>query len=77
MHGMEPTFLIIRNSCGESIGRMYKRIFLDTNPIIYLVENQQPYADKVLDFIVQGLDDKSEFYTSTITDAGCKHRLRM
>ncbi len=48
---------------------MYKRIFLDTNPIIYLVENQQPYADKVLDFIVQGLDDKSEFYTSTITDA--------
>ena len=48
---------------------MYKRIFLDTNPIIYLVENQQPYADKVLDFIVKGLDEKSEFYTSTITDS--------
>ena len=48
---------------------MYKRIFLDTNPVIYLLENQQPYSDSVLRFIVQGLDDDAEFYTSTITDA--------
>ena len=48
---------------------MYKRIFLDTNPVIYLLENQQPYADQVLDFISRGLDEGAEFYTSTITDA--------
>ncbi|MCR5621456.1 MAG: PIN domain-containing protein, partial [Treponema sp.] len=33
------------------------------------MENQSPYAKDVLDFIVAGLDEKAEFYTSTITDA--------
>lgn len=48
---------------------MHRKIFLDTNPIIYLLENRFPYATKVRDFIVNGLDAEAEFYTSTITDA--------
>ena len=48
---------------------MARRIFLDTNSFIYLLENRDPYAQKVQKFIVQGLDDNAEFYTSTISDA--------
>ena len=56
-------------SCGENTTNMTRRIFLDTNSFIYLLENREPYAQKVLDYIVKGLDEQAEFYTSTITDA--------
>ncbi len=36
---------------------------------IYLLENREPFAQKVLDYIVKGLDEQAEFYTSAITDA--------
>lgn len=48
---------------------MFKRIFLDTNPIIYFLENEQPYAGVVRDFLADAIMDEAEFYTSTITDA--------
>lgn len=47
---------------------MYKRIFLDTNPIIYLIEDMMPFSEKVYNFIYSNGIDNSEFYTSTITD---------
>ena len=46
---------------------MYERIFLDTNPIIYLMNAVQPYSGKVSEFLSHCRD--AEFYTSTITDA--------
>lgn len=48
---------------------MYKKVFLDTNPIIYLLENQQPYSLKVRNFLLDCMNSGAEFYTSTITDA--------
>ena len=45
---------------------MTERIFLDTNPIIYLLNNVQPYSQLVRNFLVSHKD--TEFYTSTITD---------
>ena len=47
---------------------MNRRIFLDTNCFIYLLENYEPYAQKVLEFVACGMDNEAEFYTSTITD---------
>ena len=47
---------------------MYKKVFLDTNPIIYLLENQEPYSTKVKSFLLDCMGNKSEFYTTTITD---------
>lgn len=48
---------------------MHKKVFLDTNPIIYLLENQQPYSLKVRNFLLDCMNINAEFYTSTITDA--------
>ncbi len=48
---------------------MARRIFLDTNSFIYLLEDREPYAQKVLEYVVKGMDDNAEFYTSTISDA--------
>ena len=45
---------------------MTERIFLDTNPIIYLLNDVYPYKQKVRDFLVK--HKNAEFYTSTITD---------
>lgn len=47
---------------------MSNRIFLDTNPLIYLIENTMPFAEKVDRFIFSKWLQDSEFYTSTITD---------
>ena len=47
---------------------MYRRIFLDTNPIVYLLEKQLPFALKVHSFLMEGMRNGAEFYTSTITD---------
>lgn len=48
---------------------MAKKIFIDTNPLIYLVGGQEPYHSKVLKFLSDCIDEDAEFYTSTITDA--------
>ncbi len=47
---------------------MYNRIFIDTNPIVYLIGNQLPYSLKVRDFLSHEMFEGAEFYTSTITD---------
>ena len=49
----------------EIIG-LSERVFLDTNPIIYLLNGIVPYNQKVKKFIIAHKD--CEFYTSTITD---------
>lgn len=48
---------------------MNKKIFIDTNPLIYLVSQQEPFHSKVLHYLSSLIDDNAEFYTSTITDA--------
>ncbi len=48
---------------------VHSRVFLDTNPIIYLLDGIQPYAQKTLAFIKDCISCGGEFYTSTITDA--------
>ena len=48
---------------------VYKRIFLDTNPIIYFLEKQNENANTVRKFLTIATENESEFYTSTITDA--------
>ena len=48
---------------------MYKRIFIDTNPFIYLLEGIAPYDIVVRDFLFEEMCAKAEFCTSTITDA--------
>ena len=47
---------------------MYNRIFLDTNPLIYLIEDMIPFAEKVYQFIYSEGTAGARFYTSTITD---------
>ena len=47
---------------------MYERVFLDTNPLIYLVEKRLPYAFAVRNFLSREIHEGEEFYTSTITD---------
>lgn len=47
---------------------MYRRIFLDTNPLIYLIEDTEPFAEKVDGFIFSEWLRDAEFYTSTVTD---------
>lgn len=48
---------------------MAKRVFIDTNPLIYLLGKQELYYTKVLKFMSDCIDEDAEFYTSTITDA--------
>lgn len=48
---------------------MAKKVFIDTNPLIYLVSGQEPYHRKVLNFLSTCIEEDAEFYTSTITDA--------
>ncbi len=48
---------------------MGKKIFIDTNPLIYLVSGQEPYCKKVMNFMSDCIENDCEFYTSTITDA--------
>ena len=47
---------------------MAKKVFIDTNPIIYLVSQQEPFYSKVVKFMSDCIADDAEFYTSTITD---------
>lgn len=48
--------------------QLAKKVFIDTNPIIYLVSQQEPFYSKVVKFMSDCIADDAEFYTSTITD---------
>lgn len=48
---------------------MAEKIFIDTNPLIYLIGGQEPFYSKVLYFMKDYILKDAEFYTSTITDA--------
>ncbi|MBR1615756.1 MAG: hypothetical protein IJ673_09795 [Treponema sp.] len=48
---------------------MAERIFIDTNPLIYLLDNISPYQITVRNFFIEKKQRNAEFYTSTITDA--------
>lgn len=49
--------------------QLAKKVFIDTNPIIYLVSQQEPFYSKVVKFMSECIANDAEFYTSTITDA--------
>lgn len=46
----------------------YKKIFLDTAPVIYYLEGIQPYYSIIRDIIFGGLKSGAGFYTSTVTN---------
>ena len=48
---------------------MANRIFFDTNPIIYLLDDHPVYADFVESFILQKMSSGCKLYTSVITSA--------
>lgn len=43
------------------------RVFVDTAPFIYLIENHPVYADRVADFITTALAEGHSFVTSVVT----------
>ena len=45
----------------------HNKIFLDTNPVIYFIEENQAYYDRVVQFLSDNAD--ADFFTSTITVA--------
>lgn len=45
----------------------FKRIYLDTSPIIYYLEHSSLYMEKIKHFFEMCLDHKIEIVTSTIT----------
>lgn len=47
---------------------MARRIFLDTNPIIYILDKQQHFFSATLKFISDNVKTGSDFFTSVITD---------
>ena len=56
-------------SGSERSGKLARRIFVDTNPLIYLVGEKESYFNKVLRYFESAIKDDAEFFTSTITDA--------
>ena len=60
--------LNIKTVC-ERKENLYKRVFIDTNPLIYLVNEQEPYHSKILNFLSDCIENDTEFYTSKITDS--------
>lgn len=46
---------------------MAKKIFVDTNPFIYLIDKNSPYFQTISDYFNFNRD--ADFYTSAITDA--------
>ena len=62
-------------SCGMMTG--YKRIYLDTAPVIYLIENNGEYYNKLVSSIIKWNRDGCGFFTSVITRAEfCVHPYR-
>lgn len=48
---------------------MLGKIFLDTNPIIYILDKSQQFYQKTMNYICSALERECLFYTSVITDA--------
>ena len=48
---------------------MAEKVFVDTNPLIYLDSEQQQYYNGVVGFMTNCINEDCELYTSTITDA--------
>lgn len=44
------------------------RIYFDTTPLIYFLDDEKPFSDKVATFIFNHQDDTDIYLTSTITD---------
>lgn len=45
----------------------FKRVFVDTAPIIYYLENSALYVDSIKNFFTKCLEDNIQIVTSTIT----------
>ncbi len=59
---------IIKDKCGRT-EKLFGKIFLDTNPIIYILDKNQQFYQKTKNYITSALDEECLFYTSVITDA--------
>ncbi len=46
---------------------VYKKVFYDTNPLIYYLEQNDDYLGKMKRFITEQTEADSDFVTSTIT----------
>lgn len=47
---------------------VYKKIYLDTAPIIYFLERIEPQFNIVRDIIYRHIENDAEFFTSTVTN---------
>ena len=45
------------------------KIYFDTTPLIYFLDDEKPFSDKVASFIFDHQEDNDFYLTSTITDA--------
>ena len=45
------------------------KIYFDTTPLIYFLDDEKPFSDKVLDFISNHQEEDDFYLTSTITDS--------
>ncbi len=44
------------------------KIYFDTTPLIYFLDDEKPFSDKVVGFILNHQDEDNHFLTSSITD---------
>ena len=45
----------------------YKRVFLDTNPIIYYLQHNAEFGDTVKEFLIATRKEKAQFVSSDVT----------
>lgn len=45
------------------------KIYFDTTPLIYFLDDEKPFSDKVANFIYSHQEDDDFYITSTVTDA--------
>ena len=45
------------------------KIYFDTTPLIYFLDDERPFSDKVAEFILTHQNEDDSYLTSTITDA--------
>ena len=45
------------------------KIYVDTTPLIYFLDDEKPFSDKVAQFFANHQDENDLYFTSTITDA--------
>ena len=44
------------------------KIYFDTTPLIYFLDDEKPFSDKVVNFILNHQGEDNHFLTSSITD---------